>query len=45
MLAGDPPASDERSKKGKLHMVFTCGRCNTRAVKSFSRQAYEYGAH
>ena len=25
-------------------MVFTCGRCDTRAVKGFSRQAYEHGA-
>ena len=24
-------------------MMFTCGRCGTRAVKGFSRQAYENG--
>jgi protein import protein ZIM17 len=24
-------------------MMFTCGRCDTRAVKGFSRQAYENG--
>ena len=46
MLAGEPPASDERDRKrNELYMVFTCGRCNTRAVKGFSRQAYEHGAH
>ena len=24
-------------------MVFTCGRCNTRAMKGFSKRAYEHG--
>lgn len=45
--AGEPPASEggRRERKKELYMVFTCGRCNTRAVKGFSRQAYEHGVH
>ncbi len=26
-----------------MHMVFTCGQCGTRAVKSFSKRSYETG--
>lgn len=26
-----------------LLMVFTCGRCETRAAKAFSRRSYEHG--
>lgn len=27
----------------KFHMVFTCAKCETRAVKSFTKNAYEKG--
>lgn len=26
-----------------MAMVFTCAKCDTRAVKAFTRQAYEHG--
>jgi len=49
-VAPAAPAGDARQEEEgrmqiqpRLAMVFTCGRCNTRAVKSFSRQAYENG--
>jgi mitochondrial protein import protein ZIM17 len=39
--AGGAGSSPPRLKE--LYMVFTCGRCNTRAVKGFSKRAYEHG--
>jgi hypothetical protein len=36
-----PPKSP--STNPKLYMVFTCANCETRAVKSFSKSAYEKG--
>lgn len=36
-------AAASSSQKKELYLVFTCGRCETRAVKGFSRQAYEHG--
>ena len=41
-----PPAPEplvSASRRKELYMVFTCGRCNTRAVKGFSKQAFEQG--
>jgi|Transcript_5535 protein import protein ZIM17 len=36
--------AEERANKRKdLYMMFTCGKCGTRAAKGFSRQAYENG--
>ena len=36
--------AEERANKRKdLYMMFTCGKCETRAAKGFSRQAYENG--
>ena len=37
------PLAGGGAKRKELYMVFTCGRCETRAVKGFSRQAYEHG--
>ncbi len=52
--AGDDAAAEDAAagatvnaaaaQRKELYMVFTCGRCDTRAVKGFSRQAYEHGA-
>ena len=38
----DDSASKPNPRKD-LYMMFTCGRCDTRAAKGFSRQAYENG--
>lgn len=48
-----PPAAQASSKPAangvattsnpRLFMVFTCAKCNTRAVKNFTRNAYERG--
>ena len=40
--SGDAVTSKSNSRKD-LYMMFTCGRCDTRAAKGFSRQAYENG--
>ena len=32
-----------RRTRAKICMMFTCGKCGVRAVKGFSRQAYENG--
>lgn len=31
------------STPGKLQMIFTCNKCGTRAVKSFTKNAYQNG--
>ena len=36
-------AEDSADKRKDLYMMFTCGKCETRAAKGFSRQAYENG--
>ena len=36
-------AQDSADKRKDLYMMFTCGKCETRAAKGFSRQAYENG--
>lgn len=42
-----PTKNDKESKQSPaaalLHMVFTCTKCNTRSVKSFSKTAYQTG--
>lgn len=38
-----PPAAPAGPPAAMLAMIFTCGRCNTRAAKTFSRNAYENG--
>jgi len=35
----EPPSKSAKD----LYMAFTCGKCDTRAVKGFTRQAYEKG--
>ena len=43
---GTPGTSAEvgsSSARKDLYMMFTCGRCETRAAKGFSRQAYDNG--
>lgn len=40
--AGDAAAASPNPRKD-LYMMFTCGKCDVRAVKGFSRQAYENG--
>ena len=42
--AAEPLVAAAASSRKEMYMVFTCGRCETRAVKGFSRQAYEHGA-
>lgn len=41
------PTKNEETKRkptaALLHMVFTCKKCNTRSVKSFSKTAYQTG--
>lgn len=34
---------NSRAEEEKLHMVYTCAKCDTRAVKSFSKKAYTKG--
>jgi len=41
--ADAPSTSGEGNRRKDLYMMFTCGRCETRAVRGFSRQAYENG--
>jgi protein import protein ZIM17 len=41
--AAEPLLAAAASSRKEMIMVFTCGRCETRAVKGFSRQAYEHG--
>lgn len=36
-------AEESANKRKDLYMMFTCGRCETRAAKGFSRQAYDNG--
>ena len=38
-----PSASSDANSRKDLYMMFTCGQCETRAVRGFSRQAYENG--
>ena len=39
-----PSGGDESANARKdLYMMFTCGQCETRAMRGFSRQAYENG--
>src|SRR6056300_1052487 len=39
-----PSGGDDSANARKdLYMLFTCGQCETRAVRGFSRQAYENG--
>lgn len=42
-----PTKQSEETKQNPaaalLHMVFTCTKCNTRSVKSFSKTAYQAG--
>lgn len=33
----------QNAKTARLQLVFTCGKCETRAVKSFTKNAYENG--
>ena len=36
-----PPPGHTDFEQRQLLMVFTCSKCNTRAAKAFSKQAYE----
>lgn len=38
-----PLSASEANSRKDLYMMFTCGQCETRAVRGFSRQAYENG--
>lgn len=38
-----PPPTDADAASARLHMVFTCAKCETRAVKSFTKNAYRHG--
>lgn len=38
-----PPPPDTSPPDRHLHLVYTCSKCDTRAVKSFSKTAYERG--
>lgn len=33
----------DRIEKPKMFMVYTCGKCDTRSAKSFTKDAYEKG--
>lgn len=39
----DVVTDDSTSSAARLHMVFTCAKCETRAVKLFSKNAYQNG--
>lgn len=39
----DAAGTTSASARKDLYMMFTCGKCNTRAARGFSRQAYENG--
>lgn len=36
-----PPPGHTDFEQRQLLMLFTCSKCNTRAAKAFSKQAYE----
>ena len=42
---GGKEAEEEQKKKKKkeLYMAFTCGKCETRSIKGFSKRAYHFG--
>jgi DNA-directed RNA polymerase subunit RPC12/RpoP len=35
--------TEQRNHHKSLMMVYTCGQCDTRSAKTFSKQAYEHG--
>lgn len=37
------PSSPPPAEVAKMHMMFTCNKCETRALKSFSKRSYESG--
>eukprot|EP00200_Dunaliella_tertiolecta_P006669 CAMPEP_0202359540 /NCGR_PEP_ID=MMETSP1126-20121109/12795_1 /ASSEMBLY_ACC=CAM_ASM_000457 /TAXON_ID=3047 /ORGANISM="Dunaliella tertiolecta, Strain CCMP1320" /LENGTH=226 /DNA_ID=CAMNT_0048952979 /DNA_START=148 /DNA_END=828 /DNA_ORIENTATION=+ len=38
-----PPAGEVGRVKATLAMMYTCGKCETRSMKTFSHQAYKHG--
>ncbi|CAL6339011.1 unnamed protein product [Bathycoccus prasinos] len=42
---GGKEAEEEqkKEKKKELYMAFTCGKCETRSIKGFSKRAYHFG--
>lgn len=52
VAASPPPRAERRpparalavaAERAQMHMMFTCGKCETRALKSFSRKSYHSG--
>ena len=43
ITADTTSTSETPNTRKDLYMMFTCGRCDTRATRGFSRQAYENG--
>ena len=41
--ATERDGAEKPNPRKDLYMMFTCGKCDTRAVKGFSRQAYDNG--
>ena len=40
---GEAEEEQKTKKKKELYMVFTCGKCETRSIKGFSKRAYHFG--
>ena len=40
---GEGGGGEQKKKKKELYMAFTCGKCETRSIKGFSKRAYHFG--